>query len=611
VKRAPHDTQAACDETQRWLLTGGEGEAPGVLPRAERHLGRCSICQLVQTRISQTRDQLRAATPPLDDVRRARMHAQMSPALDELAARSAAADAAPARIAIAVTSALRQLWRGRGRALLIGGAAMAVTAGLFVIIQPGLHQRAALRQARAPGPIAPPAKVAAVSPAVAAAAAAGAAAAAALASHDADPTFARLEPFRVTTQGVRKSTVQINARASTQNLLLGGHFDRLDVPAGTTVRARLGRQARVSLIGPAHLEVTSSDANAIEVWLDHGQLVADYDHAAGGRLRVRSPDGVTDVIGTLFSVDVDHGHSRVAVARGRVWVEGAAGSTQILAAGQSWDIGKPAVQPLAHPARVLLEAHAREVALASGAGTNTRAGITASTARAPIAALAAASPPAPHSPPLTAPVAPEATTLPGLTPPPVVAPAPTTAPPVMPAPVAPVATTPVPVAPPPTTPAGLYRAAEADMRRRDWRSAQQRLAQVVATGSHDPIEDVARYELAQLALRQGDRAQAQRHIEDLLASDREPALREPARYLSCEMKAEAGDILAARACFAAFRQQQPGSAHDRAALGWLVRLAGPGEICGSARTWIDEYLRRYPTGPEAAIAADRKGRCPR
>jgi outer membrane protein assembly factor BamD (BamD/ComL family) len=149
------------------------------------------------------------------------------------------------------------------------------------------------------------------------------------------------------------------------------------------------------------------------------------------------------------------------------------------------------------------------------------------------------------------------------------------------------------------------------MRRRDWPAAQQRLAQIVAAGSHDPIEDVARFELAQLALRRGDRASAQRHLEDLLTSDREPALREPAGFLACEVKAESGNVANARNCLIAFRRQHPGSAHDRAALGWLIRLAGPAEICTSARAAIDEYLQRHPAGPDANLARDRKSRCPR
>jgi TolA-binding protein len=651
MKRTAHDTQAACDETQRWLLVthghdnesrASDGLAPGLRVRAERHLGRCPSCQRSQAELAQIHADMQVVSPPLDDVRRARMLAQMSPALDELAARLGARSEARGRRGD-LWSGLRGLWQDHGRALLLGGAAMGLAAALFTTFDPsGRHlSRSGQRGFASDAPSA----------------------------RDLGPV--RLEPFRVSGVGSE------SARG-----FLGGRFDHLDVPAGTTLRARLGRRARVSLIGPAQLEVTSTSADVIEVKLRQGKLVADYDHGAGGRLRVRSPDGVTEVIGTLFSVDVDGGHSRIAVARGRVSVEGTGGSAQVLGAGQAWDIGKPAPQALPAPALELLEAHERESATAA-LGGEPEVGARAQDERPMAGEISARGPsvpskpasaawrePAPEPPrvphrsaaesaraatialaehghgaarvrshpstPVAAKAAQSARDLALVTPAPAAAtavgalpPAPLVPPAIVPPPPAPaVVLTPAPVVPPapaegpsdvraaaeaptvplPTTEA-LYRAAEADMRRRDWESARQRLGQVVASGSHDPIADVARYELAQLALRKGDRVRAQRYIEELLASDREPALREPAGFLACEMKAEARDVAGARACFEAFRTQHPESAHDRGALGWLVRLGSAAESCAGGRRWFDEYLRRYPAGPDAATAADRKARC--
>jgi TolA-binding protein len=165
-------------------------------------------------------------------------------------------------------------------------------------------------------------------------------------------------------------------------------------------------------------------------------------------------------------------------------------------------------------------------------------------------------------------------------------------------------------APPAPTPEALYQAAESAMRRRDWAAAARRLEQVVAAGVRSPLEDVARYELAQLALRSGDRTAAARRLDELLASDREPALREPAHFLRCEIRAQNGDAAGARRCLRDFRAAFPGSSRDVTALGWLVRLSPADGGCAD-QTLVNEYLRRYPAGPDAADAQRRRARCQR
>jgi hypothetical protein len=603
VKDRDHDTRAACDEAERWLLLGSE--TPGVEVRVQRHLSRCPKCQKIENRLAQTRSDVQAGSPPLDDVRRARMLARLTPALDELATRLAQPAAPPGK----------RVW------ILAAAGVLVVAAGLLA--------RGSLGPA---GPTAPAERVAEAP------------------SRPQPRAEARihLQPFRISGAGSSESSAQ----------LLGSQFDRLVVPAGTTVRARLGRHARVTLIGPAHVELTAARADVIEVRLDHGTLVADYDHGAGGRLRVRSPDGLTEVIGTLFSVDVVRGRSQVTVAHGRVSVAGQSGTPHILTPGQSWTIGAPGIEPVTAPVRELLEAHAREATTAApipetpsppalpppapavlpppgqttdrqlklASATSPRPGAAPSAAHqrplrtplpshAPKLAVTAPRPmvdlPAP-SPPLVAPpaVVSPSVAAPAVVPPPVAAPALVPPPVVAPA-AAPPAVAPGAPAPPALQGEALYRAAEADMRRRDWRSAQGRLLQLIAAGKHDPLEDVARYELAQLALRSGDRGLAQRQIDDLLASDREPALRAPALFLRCELQSEARNVAAARACWEQFRQQHPRSAHQAAALGWLIRLSTPQESCGAGRAWVDEYLRRFPAGSDAALALARQAGCPR
>lgn len=144
------------------------------------------------------------------------------------------------------------------------------------------------------------------------------------------------------------------------------------------------------------------------------------------------------------------------------------------------------------------------------------------------------------------------------------------------------------------------------MRQRDWPAARAQLERVVAASQGAALGDVARYELVQLELRAGRRDRAARRLDELLSSGREPSLREPAELLRCELRAQAGEANA-RGCFAEFRAAHPRSASDAAALGWLVRLAPPGAGCAAA----DEYLRRYPDGPQAGEARRGRERCAR
>ncbi|HXI57834.1 MAG TPA: tetratricopeptide repeat protein, partial [Polyangia bacterium] len=165
--------------------------------------------------------------------------------------------------------------------------------------------------------------------------------------------------------------------------------------------------------------------------------------------------------------------------------------------------------------------------------------------------------------------------------------------------------------PPPQPPSAerIYREAEAAMHRRDTAGAQRALEDVVALGGGSPLADVARYELAQLAVRAGNQASAAQWLDALLASDREPALREPARFLRCEVQVRSGDAVDARRCLESFRARFPDSSRDATALGWLVRLAPSPPQCPPLRSLVDEYLRRYPTGPDAALAARRRAAC--
>src|SRR5205085_5209485 len=107
----------------------------------------------------------------------------------------------------------------------------------------------------------------------------------------------------------------------------GEGVDRLEVPAGMRMRASLGAGAKVTLLGPADVQVSGADAGTISLRLSAGTLLGEYDHRAGGRLLIESPGATTEVVGTRFSVEVAGRGSRVAVFEGRVTVRPNTGST--------------------------------------------------------------------------------------------------------------------------------------------------------------------------------------------------------------------------------------------------------------------------------------------
>src|SRR5262249_51279951 len=85
--------------------------------------------------------------------------------------------------------------------------------------------------------------------------------------------------------------------------LLSGRFPHLEAPRGGMVRASLAGRARLTLVGPATLDVVAEHDGEIELKLGAGLLLCDYDHSAGGALVVHSPGAVTRVVGTLFSIE--------------------------------------------------------------------------------------------------------------------------------------------------------------------------------------------------------------------------------------------------------------------------------------------------------------------
>jgi len=129
-----------------------------------------------------------------------------------------------------------------------------------------------------------------------------------------------------------------------------GNLDRMEVPAGARVRARVGH-ADLTLEGPARMEVARTATSDLTLRLAAGTLVGDYDGRSGGRLRIETPRLVATIVGTRFVVEATADHARLSVAHGRVAVRDATtpeGAPETFVnAGQSWEVGRPV--PVATP----------------------------------------------------------------------------------------------------------------------------------------------------------------------------------------------------------------------------------------------------------------------
>jgi len=410
---------------------------------------------------------------------------------------------------------------------------------------------------------------------------------------------------------------------------------RLDVPAGWLVRASLGDAITVTLTGPARAWAkregeSAADKGRTVVHLEQGRLLASLEGGAGRRFEIVSPGAVTDVVGTLFSVEVVGGASRVAVAHGRVQVTAAvsagapARTPREIAAGQSWLTARPETDGLEPALAEALAEHERmppprgaTVPLSvteapAGAGVwvgqrriasapawmlvEPRAAVRLSTkARA---ATAAQDPTDPHSPPSTEPAR-ETSTEPSrpLSAPPARAMKPAGAGPLV-ASVRGDPTQPPPLdspsaAPEEMTAQSLFREADAARAAGDTALALRTLRALIERFPRDSATAAARYELALMedAAGSGDAA-----LRDLAAVDA-PSLEEPTEYLRCRVLAKRTAVNTTRAeqCLADFRRHFPASAHGADALATQTALAMARGGCAAAQALLAELERRHPT----------------
>jgi hypothetical protein len=393
----------------------------------------------------------------------------------------------------------------------------------------------------------------------------------------------------------------------------------LEVPAGWLVRASLGEAVAITLTGPARAwSERAADGGQTVVHLDRGRMLASLEGGAGRRLEIASPGAVTDVVGTLFSVEVVGGASRVAVSHGRVRVRAAGSSGEPspapreLTAGQSWLTTRPDSEEIAPALADALAEHERtppprgaavplsvvEAPSGSGVWVGKRRIASAPawmlveshvavrlSAPARAAALTADLVPPPSTEPSRhRPEPPTGATTPANPRPPLERSSATPAPPTAPT------TEPAAFAPSEEMLAqSLFREADAARAAGDTGLALRTLRTLVERFPHESATAAARYELALMEETAGDEDAA---LTDLAAVDT-PSLEEPTDYLRCRVLAKRAGTEAER-CLADFRRRFPASAHDADALGAETALAMVRGGCPAAQALLTELEHRYP-----------------
>jgi hypothetical protein len=406
--------------------------------------------------------------------------------------------------------------------------------------------------------------------------------------------------------------------------LLEQPASRLDVPAGWLVRASLGDAIAITLTGPARAwSERAAGSGQTVVHLDRGRLLASLEGGTGRRLQIVSPGAITDVVGTLFSVEVVGGASRVAVAHGRVRVEIAPGPSEApprapheIAAGQSWLTTLPEPDEIEPSLAEALFEHERTppprgatvplsvIEAPAGAGVWVGKRRIASApawvlveshvaVRLSAPAGAAAPPADPFPLPATEPTQEPAQkpAWPGSEP---RARATTPAgprPPLTRSGAEPTASTEPPAFAPPEemTAQTLFREADAARAAGDTGLALRTLRTLVERFPRESATAAARYELA---LMEETAGYGEAALRDLAAVDI-PSLEEPTDYLRCRVLAKR-DATEAEQCLADFRHRFPTSAHDTDALGAETALAMVRGGCPAARALLEELERRYP-----------------
>ena len=384
---------------------------------------------------------LREASAAVDDLHRARLTSAIEAALD-----GEDDDRRTRRRGAPYTPRSRRRWQ------MVAVGAVAAFA-LWIVLRPHAQRR--------PAPLSTPAGAAAVAPPV-------------------SPPPALLRPYQEPARGAPAA----EALAPSTSLV---------ALRGERARATIGTRVRLTLVGAGRVSVlTATRDGDIELALDGGRLLVDYDGRAGGTLRVRSPGALTTVVGTVFAVEAMGSGSRVAVVRGRVRTEDLSGGGAQISAGSGWTSADGRLAPIPDDLAAALAEHEAGWAPAPTEPDHSARGsgaIDVAAAREPVRQPAAARA---SRADLDA----------------------------------------------------LYARAEAAMRERSLGEARRVLETIATRDPRGPLGEAALLDLARLALADGDRAEARRVLARLPSPVRDPALAETAAHLRCRARppgASAGD----------------------------------------------------------------------
>ena len=244
---------------------------------------------------------------------------------------------------------------------------------------------------------------------------------------------------------------------------------------------------------------------------------------------------LTTVVGTLFSVEVIDGRTRVAVRRGRVDVvpdeapEDAKGERQQLTPGEAWTEGIGHQRNPPRPRRRAGRARFRPPGLAR-ARRSRRAGVAGDRGKTPDRRARRSPRPWPARPSAE----PSRLNL-----------------------------------------DGAYAAAEGQLRAGNRANAREALQRLVARDPDGVHGEAARLNLARIALAAGDPAEARRQLRGMAEPTRDPALAETTHHLRCQAEVRLGAEGDATSCLQAFRRLYPDSPHDAEALALVPPRAPP------------------------------------
>jgi len=472
MKKHPSE---ACKEAADALTLGDADEMSE--GRAWLHLKHCEACQEDAGLVDELRDAVLAVDDRLDDLTRARVQTRLAEAMEQA---SREGEDRTAR------------WNSRTVKLALGIAAAALLVAAASLLwrtetprSPAPEKQMAVKPP-APAPV--PAPV---------------------------PDTKVLQPSAI-----------ING--AQDQVALGKKVARLQLPAGVDLKANLAQGAKLALYGPVDLAVKEADSSHTELNLSAGSMVVDYDAGKGKLLRIVSPGAVTEVVGTLFSVEVQGEHTLVSVSHGKVRVRSGGASIEVLP-GQTWSSEH---KSLAQTSEASAKLFGQKEPVAKRDIPSRRV----------LATRSVGAEPAPAVPQKPADQAPNPTPSP--------------------------APAKVPVDP---TAAALYAQAEAALAHRDQDRARKILTRILKHHPRDPLADTARYELALMLVKAGRTAEAGRLLKQM-NPESGSRLEEPAHFLRCRIMHESGQRMTATGCFRSFREKFPASPHGERARAALKEL---------------------------------------